>query len=71
MPKSIKLPIFDTMQESSENLTGPGSTLVPLITVIALCIATAGGIWWLHKTLYIDPVDPIRMKTVSATVDGK
>ena len=58
------------MQESSENLTGPGSAMAPLITVIALCFATAGGIWWLHKTLYIDPVDPIRTKAVT-TVDGK
>ena len=44
--------------------------MAPLITVIALCFATAGGIWWLHKTLYIDPVDPIRTKAVT-TVDGK
>lgn len=54
------------MQESKENLTGPGSGLIPLIFVIALAIATGGGIFYLHKTYYIDPMDPLRPAAVQA-----
>lgn len=48
------------MQESSENVTGPGNGLIPLLAVLALAVASAGTIWGLHKKLYNDPLDPIR-----------
>jgi len=44
---------------NNQRVTGPHSGTLPLIVVLLLCAATAGGIYYLHKQWYQSPLDPL------------